>query len=166
MSKKEKKERRTMSYGTKWKITLVLLLLAAILVVVCVSEGMFSFKSGGVITPNDNDPVVSTDAIDKGGNSEPDADEYTVFISEGNGGTANPSGRVSVDAWGSITVSFTPNDGYEIQSVVVDGNDMGALNSYTLSYITSNHTIMVTFDKIPEPTPEPTPDIPDVEPED
>lgn len=167
MSKnKEKKERRTMSYRTKWIITLVLLLLAAALVIICVSEGLFSFKSGGVVTPNDKDTAVSTEAMDNGGKGSSDASEYTVFVSEGNGGTANPSGRITVDAWGSITVSFTPNEGYEVQSVVVDGADMGALNSYTLSYITSDHTIMVTFEKIPEPTPEPTVDIPTDEPED
>lgn len=165
MSKnKEKKEKNPMSYRTKWIITLVLLMLAVALVVICFAEGMFAFKPG-VVKANDNETVESTEAVEDGDNGEPQQSEYTVFISEGNGGTANPSGRVSVDAWGSITVSFTPNEGYEIQSVVVDGADMGALTSYTLSYITADHTIMVTFEKIPEPTPEPTEELPDVDPD-
>ncbi len=83
------------------------------------------------------------------------------------GGSADPNGSITVDEWGSVTVSFTPNEGYEIQSVTVDGADKGAVESYTLSYITADHSIMATFVKTPEPTPtvEPTADIPDIDDE-
>jgi len=155
MSKKENKERRHLSYRARWVITLIMLMIALALVISCINQGLFAFKPGAV-TANDDDIVADTDTESDDGEAAPLYDEYSVFISEGNGGTANPSGKVSVDAWGSITVSFTPNDGYEIQSVVVDGEDKGAINSYTLSYITSDHTIMVTFDKLVSATPEPT----------
>ncbi len=162
---RERKEKRSMSYRTKWIITIVLLMIAVALVITCFAEGMFDFKPG-VVKPNDEESVISTAGVDTDKNGEPKLSEYTVFVSAGNGGTANPNGRVTVDAWGSITVSFTPDEGYKVQSVVVDGADMGELSSYTLSYITSEHTIMVTFEKIPVPTPEPTEIIPDIEPED
>ncbi|MCF0138020.1 MAG: hypothetical protein HUJ66_06635 [Oscillospiraceae bacterium] len=157
MSKdKETKVRRRLSYRTKWIITLLLMVVAVGLLVICFSQGLLDFKPGSV-KPNDDPEVVETDSADDGEGDEPKLSEYNVLISEGNGGTALPSGRVSVDAWGSITVSFTPQEGYEIKAVVVDGDDKGPLTSYTLSYITADHTIMVTFEKLPEPTPEPTP---------
>lgn len=151
----ENKVKQPMSLRTKWIITVLLMIIALGLVIVCIAEGLFSFQPG-VVKANDDVVVESTDAVSDEDEEEDLADEYTVFISEGNGGTANPSGSVTVDAWGSITVSFTPNEGYEIGSVVVDGSDVGAVTTYTLSYITSDHTVMVTFEKIPEPTPEPT----------
>lgn len=150
------KEKRTMSYRTKWIITAITLFVAVVLVAVCISQGMFSFEPGSV-KANDQDEAVATEKVDDGDADEPKESSYTVFVTAGNGGSANPSGKVSVEAWGSTTINFTPEEDYKISSVVVDGADVGPVSSYTLSYITSDHTIMVTFDKIPKPTPEPTP---------
>lgn len=135
-----------MSYRTKWLITIITMFIALSLIIVCVSQGMFSFKPGSVKANDKEDPAV-TQKADDSDKDEPKESQYTVFVSAGNGGSANPNGKVTVDAWGSTTVSFTADEGYVIQSVVVDGEEMGALTSYTLSYITSDHTIMVTFEK-------------------
>lgn len=168
MKNKVRKEKKSMSYQAKWLLTLITMVIAMTLVISCISQGMFHFEKGSVKANDKEEPMVTEEVQD---DSDEDAEqkEYTVFVSEGNGGSANPSGKVKVDAWGSVTISFTPSEGYEIQNVVIDGADCGALSSYTLSYVTSDHTIMVTFEKIPEPTPEPTPepseDIPEGEPE-
>ena len=165
MRKTKTAKKRTMSYRTKWLITIITVFIALSLIIVCVSQGMFSFKPGSV-KANDKEDTAATQKVDDSDKDEPKESQYTVFVSAGNGGSANPNGKVTVDAWGSTTVSFTADEGYLIQSVVVDGEEMGALTSYTLSYITSDHTIMVTFEKIPEPTPTPepnptpTPDVP------
>ena len=71
--------------------------------------------------------------------------------------SANPAGSVSVEDNGAITIGFTPDEGYEIKTVTVDGQDIGQKTSYTLSNIREDHTIMVTFEKIPEPSPSPEP---------
>ena len=81
-----------------------------------------------------------------------------MFVSAGNGGTASPNGSVEVEDWGSLSITFTPNEGYEIVSVTVDGQDQGAVESYTLSYVKDDHTVIATFEKKPEPTPTPTPE--------
>lgn len=45
---------------------------------------------------------------------------------------------------------FTPDVGYEITSVIVDGTDLGAIASYTFEGVVRNHTLEVIFTKIVE----------------
>lgn len=144
---KKSKMKSGLSYRSKWIITIITMLIADILVAICISQGMFTFKPGSV-TANDKEEPLETEIVDEDSGDELWQNEYTVFISEGNGGTAEPNGRVKVEAWGSTTVNFTPDEGYAIQSVTVDGEDVGAVTSYTLSYVTSDHTIMVTFEQV------------------
>ena len=136
-----------MSMKTKWLITGGLCVLAVLTVMLCVLESA---------TPASN--------VDSGNS----AVKYKVLVTAGNGGSADPNGSVSVNEWGSLTVKFTPDEGYEIQAVTVDGDDKGAVESYTLSYVTSDHSIVATFAKIPEPTPtvQPTANVPNSDGED
>ena len=80
-----------------------------------------------------------------------------MLVTAGNGGTTDPNGSVTVEDWGSVTISVTPKEGYEIQSVTVDGQDKGAVESYTLSNVTEDHSVIATFVKKVVPTPTPTP---------
>lgn len=150
---KTKKSKKHMSMGTKTVITFIVLIVAIATVIVCAKSGAFHFEAG-TVTANDNDQAaVETDDAAEETEDGSEAAKYTVFVTAGNGGTANPSGSVTVDSWDSINLSFTPDEGYVIESVTLDGEDLGAIDSYTLSYIDSNHTVVVTFDKKPAPTP-------------
>ncbi len=60
-------------------------------------------------------------------------------------GTIAPSGNVIATYGGSQTFTMTSNIGYSIADVLVDGNPVGPVASYTFSNITANHTISVTF---------------------
>ncbi|MCD7844517.1 MAG: hypothetical protein LUG57_01395 [Oscillospiraceae bacterium] len=92
---------------------------------------------------------------------------YSITVTSGNGGSISPSGVVSVEEGGSVTFSITPNNGYEISQLLIDGTSVSPGSSYTFSNITSNHTIYAVFQPaatatetpVPtaEPTPEPTP---------
>ncbi len=160
---KKKHGIRNMSMKTKWLITGGLCILAVLTVVFCIKDGCFDFKPGSVQA---NDKAAEESAAPASNiEGTTSGAKYKVLVTAGNGGSANPNGSITVDEWGSVNVSFKPNEGYEIQSVTVDGKDMGALESYTLSYITADHSIMATFAKIPEPTPtiQPTDDIPDID---
>jgi hypothetical protein len=48
--------------------------------------------------------------------------------------------------------TFTPNAGYSISTVTVDGVTQGAIGSYTFTNIQANHTIAVTFAANPPAT--------------
>lgn len=137
--------------GVKWVITFIFFIAAIATVIVCARSGAFHFEAGK-ISANDDDQLIaeSENAGENAGGEGEAVEQYTVFVTAGNGGTANPSGSVTVASWDSISMSFTPDEGYEVESVTLDGEELGAIDEYTLSYINENHTIVVTFDKITE----------------
>ena len=73
---------------------------------------------------------------------------YTISASAGIGGSISPSGNISVNHGSNKTFSISPNSGYKIDNVIVDGISVGSVNSYTFSNITENHTIHVTFRQV------------------
>jgi photosystem II stability/assembly factor-like uncharacterized protein len=70
---------------------------------------------------------------------------YTVNALASAGGFISPSGIITVNYGDSKTFNITPNQGYKILSVVIDGNSIGAVTSCTFSNINSDHTISVEF---------------------
>ena len=70
---------------------------------------------------------------------------YTIIISEGSGGSISPGGTVSVNEGSNVTFNIDPDEGYYIVEVVVDGNSVGAVSSYTFTNISAGHTISATF---------------------
>ncbi len=70
---------------------------------------------------------------------------YTIAATAGNGGTITPAGNTTVNCDGSQIYTISANDGYRIVDVIVDGQSQGAIESYTFSNVTANHTISATF---------------------
>ena len=65
----------------------------------------------------------------------------------GEGGKISPSGKVEVSEYNDQTFTMTPDAGYRIADVTVDGESVGAVESYTFPSVRDNHTIVVTFVK-------------------
>lgn len=88
---------------------------------------------------------------------EDEPEIYTITASAGEGGSISPSGSVTVNEGEDQTFTITPNEGYEIAEVLVDGVSVTVTdNSYTFTGVQANHTISVTFQKTGgEPEPEP-----------
>lgn len=72
---------------------------------------------------------------------------YTITASAGEGGSISPAGNVRVSRGDDKTFAITPDKGYAVASVLVDGKDVGALTSYTFENVRAAHTISVTFAK-------------------
>ena len=70
---------------------------------------------------------------------------HTITASAGAGGTISPSGAVIVGEGSNQTFTITPNPGYTVRSVIVDGSNRGAITSFTFTNITSSHTISAYF---------------------
>ncbi|WP_224983405.1 beta strand repeat-containing protein [Geomonas agri] len=68
----------------------------------------------------------------------------TAAVTGGNG-TITPAGTTDVVSGSNQTYSFTPNAGYAIGTVSVDGTPVGAPGFYTFTNVTGPHTISVTF---------------------
>lgn len=69
----------------------------------------------------------------------------TITASAGSGGSISPLGAVTVSSGANQSFSITPAMGNCIQSVLVDGNNVGAVASYTFSNVTADHTISASF---------------------
>lgn len=72
---------------------------------------------------------------------------YIITASAEGGGTVSPNGSVTVTEGDSQTFAITPNNGYHIEDVLVDGVSVGAVSTYTFSNVTANHTITATFER-------------------
>ena len=70
---------------------------------------------------------------------------YTITASADANGSISPSGNVVVSAGGSRTFNFTPNSGYEVGEVVLNGFSIGPMSSYTLNDVRGDCTISATF---------------------
>jgi len=70
-----------------------------------------------------------------------------IAASAGTNGSISPAGDVSVNYGASQTFAITPNTGYHVSDVLVDGSSVGAVTSYTLNNVTAAHTISASFEK-------------------
>jgi len=70
---------------------------------------------------------------------------FTITASAGSGGSISPTGNVVVNQGANQSFTITPNSGFSISSVTVDGANQGAISSYTFSNVQANHTISATF---------------------
>ncbi len=71
---------------------------------------------------------------------------YTITASvSGGNGTISPSGAVSANYGTDKIFTMTPNTGYHIDSVKIDGAYVGNTSPDTIKNIQANHTIVVKF---------------------
>ena len=72
-------------------------------------------------------------------------DTRTITASAGANGAIAPSGSVVVNYGSNQTFTITPNTGYHVANVLVDGSSAGAVTTYTFTNVTANHTIAASF---------------------
>ena len=72
---------------------------------------------------------------------------YTIKATAGTGGSISPSGNVSVREGRDRIFTITPDKGYAISNVKIDGKSIGAVKSYTFENVRRTHTIEVIFTK-------------------
>ena len=75
--------------------------------------------------------------------------EFDIEIFAGENGSASPSGIQRVQENESLTVVFTPSEGYTYDFVLVDGEEGTLTNgTYVFSNVLADHEISVTFKRI------------------
>ncbi|TSA24983.1 hypothetical protein D4R75_00385, partial [bacterium] len=70
---------------------------------------------------------------------------YNLSASAGANGSISPSGIQTVNYGTSTTFAVTPNTGYHVADVLVDGGPVGAITSYVFSSVSADHSIVATF---------------------
>ncbi len=73
--------------------------------------------------------------------------EFIVTSSAGEGGTIIPSGENSVKRGAKITFTIAANEGYEIKTITVNGEEIEPTEEYTFKRVYSDQSISVTFAK-------------------
>ncbi len=76
-------------------------------------------------------------------------DTWTITATAGAGGSIAPSGAVVVNNGDNAVFTITPDGGYHILDVLVDGGSVGAVSSYTFNGVVANHTIDASFEADP-----------------
>ena len=72
---------------------------------------------------------------------------YTIKAIAGAGGTISPSGNAAVLYGRNKTFTITPDNGYAIADVKIDGQSIGAVKTYTFERVKGDHTIEAVFMK-------------------
>jgi hypothetical protein len=130
-------------------------------------EGDFTYPPGSVVTlmaqPDAGysfagwvgeidtiaDPAAATTTITMNGDYDISASftgtTLIITASAGANGTIYPMGDSYVSYGGSLTFTITPDAGYRIADVVVDGLSVGAVSTYTFTNVTATHTITASF---------------------
>lgn len=72
---------------------------------------------------------------------------HTIRATSGLNGSISPSGWTSVLHGWDQTFTITPDKGYAVAKVLVDGKSVGSVKSYTFKNVTKDHTIEVVFMK-------------------
>ena len=71
----------------------------------------------------------------------------TIMVTVQGNGSVSPSGWANVPIGGDQTFTITPDKGYAVAKVLIDGQSVGAVTSYTFRGVTEGHTIEVIFMK-------------------
>lgn len=72
--------------------------------------------------------------------------EFTVNASvEGDGGTITPDGATTVTEGNDVTFKITPDKTHKVADVLVNGESVGAVTSYTLKDVKENATVVAKF---------------------
>ncbi len=71
---------------------------------------------------------------------------YTINATAGPNGSISPAGAATVVANHDQTFTITPDTGYHVKDVLVDGVSAGLVTSYTFTSVTADHTISANFE--------------------
>ena len=82
---------------------------------------------------------------DKGSATSPGISTYTLTPTAGIHGMINPSTVITVESGQSQRFIFTPDTGYKVDTLLIDGLKVDSSFEYTFINVTKNHTIRVTF---------------------
>ena len=114
-------------------------------------DGWYTEKSGGTKITTDTvfsaNTTVYAHWTYTGGGGSSGYSYYTIEATAGTGGSISPSGNVSVREGRDQTFTITPDKGYAVSNVKIDGKSIGAVKSYTFENVSRTHTIEVIFVK-------------------
>lgn len=111
----------------------------------CYEIGSVTVNGNAVDLDANNSYTINNVTADQTVNVTFNQISYTIAASVGNGGTISPAGNTTVNCGENKTFAIAANNGYRILDVTVDGQSVGAIESYTFENVVANHSISATF---------------------
>ncbi|KKP34691.1 MAG: Calx-beta domain-containing protein [Candidatus Nomurabacteria bacterium GW2011_GWE1_32_28] len=116
--------------------------------------------SGVVVTSVVDSYVVTYSSTDLVGNTSIEtrtvnvvlSDTYNITASAGANGTISPLGITAVPSTTNQIYTITPDEGYGVDTLTIDGVQIASALSYTFSNVIATHSIAVTFTDNPDTT--------------
>ena len=106
----------------------------------------FDFTNVWKIKPADNNTDFPFPQLRANPHTQPYTAMYRVDITKTENGEVSPDGTVYAKGGVPFTIVITPDDGYEVGSLLFNGAEIpGVQSSYTTPALTQNSTIEVTF---------------------
>lgn len=110
-----------------------------------IERGEFEFDSANV-SPGPNCTVSESGSLVTIKYTLPEVEFFKITATATEGGTISPAGVSTLVKHAGITYTITPDEGFVIADVLVDGVSVGAVSKYTFSFVTSAHTIEARFE--------------------
>jgi len=113
---------------------------------------LFKDKEGTIVLTKDDVTIAKKSSSGGGGGGSSSSTTtkttttYKITTEVGKGGTVSPK-NPSVEKSKNQEIKITPNKGYKVKDVKIDGKSIGAVLSYTFSNVKATHTIEVTFEE-------------------
>ena len=73
---------------------------------------------------------------------------YVISVDVGAGGSVSPGATVTAEQGGDVTLTFTPPEGGEVTSLIVDGEAVTPTTTYSFTNINSDHSVVVGFTQV------------------
>ncbi|KPA15188.1 secreted protein containing Cysteine, histidine-dependent amidohydrolase/peptidase domain protein [Candidatus Magnetomorum sp. HK-1] len=70
---------------------------------------------------------------------------HTINVISGNNGSISPKDATQVKHNASLTIFIQPDTHFDVEDVTIDGQSIGALNSYTFTNVKADHTVEAYF---------------------
>ncbi len=77
---------------------------------------------------------------------------HPITASAGTGGTISPNGTFFAQQGSNVTFTLTPNSGFRVSSLIINGSSVGNVTSYTLSGFSGKVTVSAVFEPVPPTT--------------
>ncbi len=133
---------------------------------------VYSNQPAGVILAQDpgaGAPVMRGSAVRVTVSLGPETPEYVISARCSAGGSVSPAGEKRFQAGDRAEYVLTPEAGYELRILEIDGEEVAPAGRWVFPDIRENHTLYAVFERVPdepEPSaepivsPSPTPEIP------
>ncbi len=95
-------------------------------------------------------PIIITDGPSApSGDSGDQASKYAITVTQADHGIIGPETLTDIESGANVSFGLTPEAGYDVATLVIDGQEVATSTTYDFTNITANHTIQASFAQLP-----------------